>query len=433
MNARARKERLLRKRRRVRFDGRRDHARLALFEGCLLFRDLGAREEVLEQRPICGRDTLEFAKLHTHGPVRTAAARQRIEGCLQGVLAGFGDVVIILQVGDDARHFGRNRALDVALLCSRIDDRGMSIGIARCCIRFLAGDFRFLLAQIRDDGRAHDVRDRLQITAAFLDALSLLKLGPLFCRFAARGHELAVEFRELLLRDGHLAFARNGQIVFLAELRDSLFRSAHLLLQAFDTFGEPGRSALCCIVTRIQAIDDVGIGHRIGEAHGLFRHFRCDRNLDDIGSANARHGKRSRETVHSPLDFDGNASLLRLFHLGLGREAHETFESGKEAWLIGRAELVILLELVLLDDALKQAERGYDRDLTVDGAALEIELGQHAVGAEHALLSGLKQDFGSRGVSRSERKQQHERRQHHRNCGCGDELPAAEEEVDELA
>jgi hypothetical protein len=75
------------------------------------------------------------------------------------------------------------------------------------------------LAELSDQVGADDVGDRFHAAAVGRDGARLVVMRPGLRRLGARGHELAVEFRQLLLIDGSggaLGRVGLGQQIMLA-------------------------------------------------------------------------------------------------------------------------------------------------------------------------------------------------------------------------
>ena len=97
------------------------------------------------------------------------------------------------------------------------------------------------------------------------------------------------------------------------------------------------------------------------------------------------------------------------------------------------AEFGILIEFLLLHHALQQIEGTKNRDLAVDIAGIEIEVGQDVVAPEYVLLPGLEQDLSRRRVPRRKREENHDGQQHNGDRSERNELPPPQQKIDRLA
>ena len=141
--------------------------------------------------------------------VESARAGDLIEALLQRIFARLGDIVIVLQIGDDAGDLGGNAVIDVAQLGAGIDHQRMIVAIAGGEFGLLARDLGLLGAQLGNHRRADDFGHGLQVAIRADDLLRPARIWRVFPQFQ-RGllTSLAVEFGELLLGNRQLGFAR---------------------------------------------------------------------------------------------------------------------------------------------------------------------------------------------------------------------------------
>ena len=119
----------------------------------------------------------------------------------------------------------------------------------------------------------------------------------LFRGIGACRDQLAVQIRKLLVieRDGRTT-ARKP--VLLAKLCYSFFRVAKLLAQFDQAVAQPTRGPLGRLKTGVELVDNIGIGHRVGELRGSGRIVPGDGNIEHLGLAAARNRQRAPQAIY---------------------------------------------------------------------------------------------------------------------------------------
>src|SRR6202021_1450807 len=98
----------------------------------------------VEDRLVGFVGALEGAQLHADIIVGAVCAGELVQTPLQRSLTCLSDVVIVLQIGDDAGDLGGYALRDVAMFGPGIDEERMIVAIAGGEISLLAGDFALL-------------------------------------------------------------------------------------------------------------------------------------------------------------------------------------------------------------------------------------------------------------------------------------------------
>ena len=227
------------------------------------------------------------------------------------------------------------------------------------------------------------------------NGLDPIEPGLRFRNLRSRRDLLAVEFGELLFV--HQPSAGLDDIVLGLELDHGAFGLGGLVAQLLDTVLQPEARAPRRLVFRVELIDDIGVGDRVGDLRRPFRRERVKANLDDVGQSEpGAPSSRLRRTLRPCGGSFRNPNSGYWCNEQMGDPAND----GTDQPAARPAEFRVVLQMQILDHGQRDGLGLQDLDLTFDRRAVDRNVAQHRLLLKQLVLARVDDQRRGRGIDR---------------------------------